>query len=214
MFVEVSEDGTDNWTTLPDANGHTLEHRPVLPGRRGLGVADAAPVLAHYQTAGGGDTCSPTGTTGAWNAATGSSGGWQEWKVDLTAYAGQKVDIAIMYATDWAVQGLGVWLDDRVRSTAARRLVRGRRRRLATGRRSGHGQAGERLASHHAEARGGRRRRHRGQRVLGLRLRGHPGADTRNQFMEGVLEYFGELSAGGAVAGVAVESGKSYCPLS
>jgi Zinc carboxypeptidase/Immune inhibitor A peptidase M6 len=105
LFVEAHEVGTDNWTTLPDANGHT-----------GTGTGDSCaagwrqihPFLNHYQ----GATCSPTGTTGAWNAATGSSGGWQEWSVDLSAYAGKQVEVSISYVSDWAVQGLGVFLDD------------------------------------------------------------------------------------------------------
>ena len=33
-------------------------------------------------------------------------------EIDLTAYAGQEIEIAIVYATDWGVQNLGVWLDD------------------------------------------------------------------------------------------------------
>jgi hypothetical protein len=105
LFVEAHEVGTDNWTTLPDANGHTAS---------GTGDSCASgwrtlhPHLNHYQ----GADCSPAGTTGTWNAATGSSGGWQEWSVDLSAYAGKKVEVFISYASDWATQGLGVFLDD------------------------------------------------------------------------------------------------------
>ena len=64
--------------------------------------------MAHYQ----GADCSPTGTTGAWHAATGSSAGWQEWNVDLSAYAGKQVEVSITYVTDWGTQGLGVFVDD------------------------------------------------------------------------------------------------------
>jgi hypothetical protein len=32
--------------------------------------------------------------------------------LDLTPYAGQEVTVSISYASDWAVQGLGVWIDD------------------------------------------------------------------------------------------------------
>jgi hypothetical protein len=105
MFVEAHEVGTDNWTTLPDANGHT-----------GTGTGSSCPEdwvalhpqLAHYQ----GADCSPRGTTGSWNAATGPSDGWQEWAVDLSAYAGKRVEVAISYASDWSTQGLGVFVDD------------------------------------------------------------------------------------------------------
>ncbi|HEY0699767.1 MAG TPA: zinc carboxypeptidase, partial [Micromonospora sp.] len=106
MFVEAREVGTDNWTTLPDANGNT-----------GTGTGDSCagnwvdrlhPFLRHYQ----GVDCSPTGSTGSWHAATGASNGWKEWSIDLSAYAGKQVEISISYASDWSTQGLGVFLDD------------------------------------------------------------------------------------------------------
>ncbi len=57
--------------------------------------------------------CTPTGTTGDWNAATGNSGGWQEWKIDLSAYQGQAVEISIVYATDWGTLTVpGMLVDD------------------------------------------------------------------------------------------------------
>ena len=42
----------------------------------------------------------------------GNSSGWQQWSVDLSAYAGQSVEVSIGYASDWATQGIGVFLDD------------------------------------------------------------------------------------------------------
>ncbi|NYI46627.1 hypothetical protein BJ993_003707 [Nocardioides aromaticivorans] len=105
VIVEAHEVGSDEWTTLPDANGHTAQ----VTGESCASGWDAIhPFVAHYQ----GADCSPTGTTGAWNAATGSSGGWQEWNVDLTAYAGKQVEVSISYLTDWGTQGLGVFVDD------------------------------------------------------------------------------------------------------
>lgn len=108
MFVEAREVGTEQWTTLPDANGHTA-----------TSTGDSCPEgwqelharLANYQTADG-DTCTPTGTTGEWNAATGSSGGWQKWRIDLGPYAGKTVELAIVVATDWASGGVGAFIDD------------------------------------------------------------------------------------------------------
>ncbi|MFR9776420.1 M14 family zinc carboxypeptidase [Micromonospora sp. MS34] len=106
LIVEAHEVGSDQWTTLPDRNGHT-----------GTGTGDSCasgwvdelhPFLAHYQ----GADCSPAGSTGTWNAATGPSGGWQEFAVDLSGYAGKKVEVAISYVSDWGTQGLGVFLDD------------------------------------------------------------------------------------------------------
>ena len=54
------------------------------------------------------DTCTPTGTTRQWNAASGHSAGWEQWSIDLSAYAGKQVEVSIAYASDWSVQGLGV----------------------------------------------------------------------------------------------------------
>src|SRR5690606_32211797 len=68
------------------------------------------PHLGHYMNA----ACEPTGTTGEWNAFSGNSGGWQDWSIDLSAYAGQQVEVSIAYASDWAFQGLGTWVDDAV----------------------------------------------------------------------------------------------------
>ena len=70
------------------------------------------PHLEHYQSVNADGSCSPTGTTGEWNAAEGSSNGWQEWSIDLSDYAGETVEISIAYVSDWAVQNLGVFLDD------------------------------------------------------------------------------------------------------
>ncbi len=92
VFVEaqtLNPDGTGrgDWTTLPDANGHTSQET-------GASCASSWGDALHertlnYQTVvpnGPGtddDSCTPTGTTGAWHAASGNSGGWQEWSIDL-----------------------------------------------------------------------------------------------------------------------------------
>ncbi len=67
LFVEAHEVGTDNWTTLPDANGQTTHGDRATAAPRAGG--ELHPFLAHYQGAG---LLQPTGTTGTWNAATGS----------------------------------------------------------------------------------------------------------------------------------------------
>ena len=53
-----------------------------------------------------------TGTTGTWNALTGNSGGWKQVSFDLSAYAGQQVEVAISYVTDPGSGGVGVFVDD------------------------------------------------------------------------------------------------------
>jgi hypothetical protein len=105
-FVEISEAGSDVWTTLPDENGRTSTGTG-LSCDAGW-VDEIHPFLAHYMDV----ACKPTGSSGAWNAFTGSSGGWQQVEMDLSAYAGQTVEIHISYATDWATQNLGVFVDD------------------------------------------------------------------------------------------------------
>nr|BFE69433.1 hypothetical protein GCM10020092_027340 [Actinoplanes digitatis] len=104
MFVEAHVVGTDEWTTLPDAGGLTTTD---TGDSCQSGITTIHPFLAHYQ----GADCTPTGTTGTWNAATGNSAGWKPFDADLSAYAGKQVEVSISYMSDWATQGLGVFLD-------------------------------------------------------------------------------------------------------
>ncbi len=115
LFVEAHTVGQDDWTTLPDANGHTSQTDTLDSCT--IEWRDLHPFLDHYQTVqrgqdGGVTGCTPEGTTGEWNAASGNSGGYQDWKLDLADYAGKKVEVSITYATDFASQGLGVFVDD------------------------------------------------------------------------------------------------------
>lgn len=110
VFVEARTPGGNDWTTLPDANGHTTN---ATGESCAAGWRDLHPQLDHYQTFDeAAETCTPTGTTGSWNAASGNSAGWQDWSVDLGAYAGQQVEVSITYASDWGTQGLGTFVDD------------------------------------------------------------------------------------------------------
>ena len=119
MFVEARTAGGNDWTTLPDENGNTSQSTGPATTPDGdlascpAGWAELHPQLSHYQTeTPDGLDCTPTGTTGEWNAASGNSGGWQEWRINLDEWSGETVEISIAYATDWAVQNLGVFLDD------------------------------------------------------------------------------------------------------
>ena len=114
VFVEAHTVGQDDWTTLPDQNGHTSTSTGDSCPE---GWRELHPFLDHYQTLNADNTCSPTGTTGSWNAASGNSGGWVQWSVDLSAYAGRQVEVSIAYVSDWSVQGLGTFVDDIVVST-------------------------------------------------------------------------------------------------
>jgi hypothetical protein len=119
FFVEAHTVGQDDWTTLPDQNGHTITDTGLSCVQ--IPLVALHPWVGRYQTyveaPDAEPSCSPTGTTGAWNAATGRSAGWEQWQIDLSAYAGQQVEISLAYVSDPAVQGLGVFLDDVVIST-------------------------------------------------------------------------------------------------
>ncbi len=87
LGVEAHTVGQDDWTMLPDANGHTSDDLSNDQSCTGgwSNPADAKnllhPFLTHYQTfdpATG--ECSNTGSSGQWHAANGSSGGWQQFE--------------------------------------------------------------------------------------------------------------------------------------
>jgi immune inhibitor InhA-like protein len=116
---DVSTDpNSDAWTTLPeldtdgagsaDTSLTTQTTGESCPEGLANGTNALHPFLLHYWSA----DCQPHGTTGDWNAFTGSSGGWKDWTVDLSAYAGKKVDLRISVITDWGTLGLGAWVDD------------------------------------------------------------------------------------------------------
>ncbi len=126
VFVESRAAGGTDWTTLPDANGHTDQDVGACPG-----FLEFNPFLEHYLTpvlVDGGDptspdddffSCDPTGSTGAWNAASGSSDGWESWSINLPNEGATTIhlEVSITYASDGAVQFSGVALDDIVVST-------------------------------------------------------------------------------------------------
>jgi murein tripeptide amidase MpaA len=113
VFVEARTPGGDDWTTLPDINGHTSQDTGDSCTDGG-GWRTLHPQLDHYQTRNATTpvTCSPAGTTGEWHAASGNSAGWQEWSVDLGEWADGQVEVSITFASDWSTQNLGVFIDD------------------------------------------------------------------------------------------------------
>jgi hypothetical protein len=121
VFVEAHTVGAEDWTTLPDANGNTATDTGVgCNDPTSTYWLDENPFLKHYITRAAAPTaCPSTGTTGQWNAATGNSGGFQDWKIDLSAYAGKQVEVSITYASDPGTQGLGVFVDDAKITTTA-----------------------------------------------------------------------------------------------
>jgi hypothetical protein len=113
VFVEAKTAGENDWTTLRDLNGHTSQDT----GFSCPFWHELHPFLGHYQTDNGDGTCSPEGTTGEWWAASGSSDGWERWRINLSAFAGTTARVSISYASDDFVQLAGAFIDDVVVST-------------------------------------------------------------------------------------------------
>ncbi|MGH2824290.1 MAG: M14 family zinc carboxypeptidase [Thermoleophilaceae bacterium] len=118
MFVEAQSlnpdgSGAGDWTTLPDLNHHTSQD--VGSSCPSGWTEELHTHLRHYQSynPAGGGSCTPTGTTGEWHAASGNSAGWQEWKVDLSRFKGKQVEVSIVFATDWGTLVVpGALVDD------------------------------------------------------------------------------------------------------
>lgn len=108
VFVEAHTAGRDDWTTLADANGHTVTD----PGSACPDWLELHPFLTHYQTHDGADGCAPMGATGTWTGASGRSDDWEQWNVNLAPFAGTTIELSISYASDDGVQGPGVAVDD------------------------------------------------------------------------------------------------------
>ncbi|WP_022893798.1 M14 family metallopeptidase [Agromyces subbeticus] len=108
VIVEARQVGTDAWTTLADANGGTTSDVPA-ECEAGFFV-DEHPQLEHYLTVG--DPCTPTGSSGQWNSFTASSNGWVPVSFDLSAFAGQQVEIVVSYVTDPFTGETGLIVDD------------------------------------------------------------------------------------------------------
>ncbi|MET8503879.1 M14 family zinc carboxypeptidase [Streptomyces sp. NPDC004787] len=117
LIVEARTAGQDDWTTLPDANGGTSSEPPADCGE-GFYVKQH-PFLAHYLTVGQDGGCAATGTTGAWHAFTGPSNGWRQASVDLSAYAGKRVELAISYVSDPGTGETGAFVDELTLSTGS-----------------------------------------------------------------------------------------------
>jgi hypothetical protein len=68
LIVEAHPVGSDDWTTLPEAGGLTSTTPPTEC--EAAFFVEEHPFLLHYLTLG--DPCLPTGTSGSWNAMTGT----------------------------------------------------------------------------------------------------------------------------------------------
>jgi hypothetical protein len=107
VLVEARTPGADNWVTLPDLGGATTTALPLDCEDEFL--VEGHPHLAHYLALG--DPCTET-APGIWNAFTGDSGGWIPVAFDLSAYAGQQVEIVVSYVSDPAFGESGAIIDN------------------------------------------------------------------------------------------------------
>ena len=81
MFVEAHHGGVDDWTTLPDLNGHTSDD-----------TGNSCPSAGRRSTRSSPTTRPTTATaparrparTGVWRAASGASDGYEQWTIDLS----------------------------------------------------------------------------------------------------------------------------------
>ncbi|CAA9347907.1 MAG: putative metallopeptidase [uncultured Nocardioidaceae bacterium] len=107
--VEAHTVGADDWTTLPDLKGHTRR----FPGGACPRSLEIHPFLEHYLSSQGGEElCRPRGSTGRWHAASGRSRGHERWVVDLSRFAGSRVELSLTTVTDESVTDVGVHVDD------------------------------------------------------------------------------------------------------
>ena len=115
VIVEAHTVGQNDWTTLPDLGGRTRTNPPAECTSTGFLLA-LHPFLRSYL---GGADCRSAGTSGTWNAFTGSTNGWYKATIDLAAYAGKQVEISIAYVTDPGGGGVGAFVDDTALETSA-----------------------------------------------------------------------------------------------
>ncbi|GAA0921654.1 MULTISPECIES: M14 family metallopeptidase [Streptomyces violaceusniger group] len=108
VIIEARTAGKDDWTTLPDAGGGSSTKVPT-ECEAGF-LLNLHPFLKHYLTPGD-DGCAAKGSTGSWNSLTGSSEGWRPVSLDLSGYAGKKVELALSYVTDPGTGGRGAFVD-------------------------------------------------------------------------------------------------------
>ncbi|MEE8601812.1 M14 family zinc carboxypeptidase [Euzebya tangerina] len=104
--VEARTDGGNDWTTLPDANGSTVQG-PLSVCTDGLW--DVHPFIFDHYVDG---ACNPTGPTGEFHAFNGNSGGYVDASFDLSAYAGSVVEVSLAYISDVGLTNTGVVVDD------------------------------------------------------------------------------------------------------
>jgi hypothetical protein len=113
VFVEARSVGGSDWKTLPDLNGHTDTDVGVGCTEDSDYWLSAHPHLREYIVREGTGNCHPV-APGSWNGATGNSAGYQDWRIALNNadFAGDQIEVSIVYQTDPGTLGLGAFVDD------------------------------------------------------------------------------------------------------
>jgi len=96
-YVEVHDLYTDEWTTLEDLNGNTVTIDPYMQDNPN--VPDGREPKDYL-------------AAGDWNAFTGFSRGWIAIEMDLTAFAGNEIDLYFTSWQDGAFTYQGMYVDD------------------------------------------------------------------------------------------------------
>ncbi len=111
VIVEARTAGQDNWTTLPEPQRRDAARRPGRVLRPGL-PARAAPVPAPLPAgaAAGLRRAGHVRRRGTRSRARPAAG--RSVAFDLSAYAGQQVELSITYVTDPGTGGVGAFVDD------------------------------------------------------------------------------------------------------
>ena len=110
LFVEVRSPGGDDWTTLPGRQREHHDGAGRLPAPRAGGTCTRSSTTTRRGTGPRRARRRARPASGTQPPATPS--GWQQWRIDLDAYAARTVEISIAYVSDWSVQNLGVFIDD------------------------------------------------------------------------------------------------------
>ena len=127
LFVESRTAGGDDWTTLPDLNGHTVAGlRGVPVHHRGQPVPAALPDPGRGRSGRPGHArrrrasrCEPDRHDRHVERRQRPGDDWETWTVQLADAGGapRQVELSITYASDFFVQGRGVIVDEVVVST-------------------------------------------------------------------------------------------------
>jgi len=96
-YVEVHDLDTDEWYTLEDINGNTVDTDPF--GQDNPNVPDGRDPM-DYEAA------------GRWHAFTGESGGWIPISMDLTPFAGHQIELHFRMWQDGAFTLQNMYVDD------------------------------------------------------------------------------------------------------